>query len=128
MRSRVNRQEQVRGFAVGDRRARRQRHEVVGAPCQDHVPPWLLLQQLLEAQRDVEHQLGLGHAVAHGAGIVPAVAGVDHDARDAEAELARDREAAGHVGRRGAQRSEAAMGEGDAGGGARAWEIRRERQ
>ena len=59
--------------------------------------PGSLLQQFLEAQRDVEHELGFGDAVAHRAGIVAAVARIDDDARDAEAELAGHREAAAGV-------------------------------
>ena len=62
--------------------------------------PGCFLQQLLHAQRDVERQLGLGDAVAVRARIVAAMAGVDDDAGDAEAQLARQRELAVRVRRR----------------------------
>ena len=91
----MNRQEQVRAFAVGDRRALLERDEVVGAAGQDDLDAGNLLEQLLETQRDVEHELRFAHALALGAGIVAAVPGIDHDPRDAEAELTRHREAAG---------------------------------
>ena len=54
----------------------------------------LLSEQLAEPQRDVERQFGLVEPVRLRAGIVPAVPGVDDDARDAEPELARQRELA----------------------------------
>ena len=84
----MNRQEEIRPFAVGDRRALLERDEDVGVARHHDLDARLLLQQLLDAQRDVERELGFGDAVAVRAGIVAAVARVDHDARDAEAELA----------------------------------------
>ena len=66
----------------------------------------LLLEQLLQPQRDVEHELRFVDAVAVRAGIVAAVAGVDDDARDAEPELPRERELAVRVGERHRRRGE----------------------
>ena len=53
-----------------------------------------------QPQRDVEHELRLVDAVGLRAGIVAAVPGVDDDARDAEAELARERVVAAAIARR----------------------------
>ena len=57
-----------------------------------HLHAWLLLEQLLQPLRHVEHELRFVDAVAADAGIMPAVTGVDDDAIDAEAELSRERE------------------------------------
>ncbi len=98
-RIRVNRQEQIRVLAIGERRAVRQRDEFVGAPGEDHFDAVHFLQQLLDAQRDVQHELRFGDAFALRAWVAAAVPWVDDDARDAESELARHRETA--CGRRG---------------------------
>ena len=96
----VNRQEQVGPLAIGDRRPLLQRNEHVGVAGHDHLHTGLLLQQRLQPQRDVQRQLGFVDAVALRARIVPAVAGVDDDARHTQAELSRQGELAVGVGGR----------------------------
>ena len=60
--------------------------------------PELLAHQALEPQRHVEHEvLLLQAAAADGAGVVAAVAGVDHDPAGGEAELAGEAVVAGAV-------------------------------
>ena len=56
--------------------------------------PGCATQQLLQPQRDVEHQLRFIESLHLRARVVPAMAGVDDDARDAEPELPRQRESA----------------------------------
>ena len=58
------------------------------------------MQQLLEPQRDIEHQRRFDQALAEHAGIVAAMARIDHDARHAETQLPRNREATRGVRRR----------------------------
>ena len=70
----VNREKQIRALAVGDRRALLERDEVVRAAREDDVESRLCLEQLLQPQRDVEHELGLVDAVGLRARIVAAVA------------------------------------------------------
>ena len=60
----VDREEQIRAFAVGDRGPLLERNEDVGVAGHDHLDAGLLLEQLLQPQRDVEHQLRLVDAVA----------------------------------------------------------------
>ncbi len=62
--------------------------------------PDVFCEQFLEAQRHVEHEVGLVRSAALRARIVTAMARIDDDARDAEAELTGDRESAGQVARR----------------------------
>jgi hypothetical protein len=90
----MNREEEIGAFTVGDRRAFGQRHEVVGAARQDHVDARHLLEQFLDPHRDVEHELRFGNAFPFRTRVVTAMTGVDDDARHAEPELPRDREAA----------------------------------
>ena len=71
---RVNREEQVRLLAVGDRRPLLERHEHVGAAREHHLDARLLQQQLLEPQRHVEHEVGFLQVLALRAGVVAAVA------------------------------------------------------
>ncbi len=59
-----------------------------GAAGQHDFDARLLLQQLLEPQRDIERQVGFVEAARLRTGVVAAVPGIDHDARDAETELA----------------------------------------
>ena len=47
----------------------------------------MLLEQFLEPKRNIEDEVGFAEAVVHRAGIVAAMAGIDHDASDAQAEL-----------------------------------------
>jgi len=75
----VNREEKIPLLRVGDRRSFRQGDELVGAAREDHLDAWNLLQQLFEAERDIEHELGFGDAFALGAGIVSSVPWIDHD-------------------------------------------------
>ena len=94
-RVRVDRQEQVGLRAVRHLGARFERDVGVVAPRQDHFDAGLRQQPLLEAVRDVEHEPRLVHPVRLRAGIVPAVARVDHDARHLQPELARHGQLAG---------------------------------
>ena len=55
----VNRQEEVGALAVRDRRALLERDEDVGLARHHHFDAGLLLEQLLQPQRDVEHELRL---------------------------------------------------------------------
>ena len=55
------------------------------------MPGWFS-SSFFKPERHVEHELGLVHAVAVHAGIVPAVAGIEHDAGNAEPELPGQRE------------------------------------
>ncbi len=93
-RIRVNRQEQVGVLAIGDRGSLLERNVNVGAAGQHDLDAELLLQQLLEAQRDIERQRRFGEALGDRARIAAAVAGIDDDARHAQSELPRDRESA----------------------------------
>ena len=88
----MNREEQVRGFAVRNRGALFQRNEDVGIPRHHHLDPRLIVEQLRDAQRHVEDQFCFLIAVPVRAGIVAAVAGVDDNPRHPQAELTRDRE------------------------------------
>ena len=99
-RVRMDRQEQIRAFAVRDRGPLLERHEHVGVARHHDLHARLLLEQLLQPQRDVERQFRLVDAVALRARIVAAVAGVDDDARHAQPELPRERELAVRVRRR----------------------------
>ena len=76
----VNGQEQIGAFAIRDRRALLERNERIRASRQYHVDARLLLQDLLHALRDVEHQIRLDQPVRLRAGVVPAVPRIDHDA------------------------------------------------
>ena len=93
----VDREEQIGSLAIGDRGALFERDEHVAAARHHHLDARLLFEQLLDAQRDVERQLGFDDPVALRARIVAAVAGVDDDARHAQPELARQRELAVRV-------------------------------
>ena len=77
----MNREEQIGAGTIGHCRALLERDEDVGAARHDHLDARLVLQQLLEPQRDVEHDLGL-RRVAHAgdAWVMAAVARVDDDA------------------------------------------------
>ena len=84
----MNREEQVGAGAVGDRRSLLERDERVRATGHDHLDAGIL-QERLQTKRHVEDEVGLLDATGLGAGIVTAVASVDHDARHAETELPR---------------------------------------
>ena len=97
----VDREEEVGALRVGDRRpllegdeaVRRARHHDLGSQLLAHEP--------LHPQGDVEHDVLLLYAAGPDrARIVAAVAGVDHDAPRAEAELAGEAVGAGAVGLR----------------------------
>ena len=84
----VDRKEQIGLLAGRDGRALVERDELVAAPRQHDVDAGRR-EERLEAERDVEDDVGLRDALAEGPGVVPAVSGVDDDSRGAEAELAR---------------------------------------
>ena len=96
-RVRVNRQKEIRPLAVGDGRPLRQRHEVVGAPRQNHLGTRHLLKEFLDAQRDIEHERRLADRLARGAWIVASMTRIDDDAGHAQPELPRHRIPAAHV-------------------------------
>ena len=93
-------QEQIGVLAIRDRRSFLERDELVRAARQHDFDARRLLEQLLEPQRDVEHQFRFGDAVGDGAGVVAAVAGIDDDLRDAQAELTGERVVAASGARR----------------------------
>ena len=107
----VNRQEQVGPRPVGDVGALLERHVGVGAPRLDDLDAGLPQQQLLEAEGDVERQVGFAEALPARARVVAAVPGVDHDAGDPEPELARQRESAARVHRGRRRRRRVGAGE-----------------
>ena len=100
----MNRQKQIGRLAVGDGRARLERHILIIAPREHDFESLALLQDLFEPERDVEHESGFGDAERYRAGIVSAVAWIDHDPRNAEPELAGHGECAAAVHRRGDRR------------------------
>ncbi len=107
---RVDGNKQIGLRAVRDGGALLERHKSVVVARVDHVRAGqLLLDQRSQAQRHVEAQILLHQAVrTDGAGVVAAVAGVDHDAADFQSQSARQRAlaVAGGFGlRRGFQRS-----------------------
>ena len=85
----MDREEQIGLLAGRDGRALVERDELVAAPRQHDVDAGRR-QERLEAERDVEDDVGLRDALAEGARVVSAVPGVDDDLRGAEAELARE--------------------------------------
>ena len=115
----MNREEEIRALAVGEGRALLQWNEVVGTAGEDDFDAGDFLQEVLEAQRHVEDELGLGDAFAFRAGVVSAVAGVDHNPRHAETELTSDGESAGEIlrGRDGRRRRIRRFQGGDSGSG-----------
>jgi len=86
----VDREKQVGFLPVGNRGPLFERDVDVLAPGQDHLQPRLLLQQLLESQRDIQCQFSFVEPFYLRAWIMPPVSRVDHDARHAQSELARD--------------------------------------
>ena len=62
----------------------------VGAPRQHHLDSWFLRQHLLESQGDIQRQLRFGETLCRRSRILPAMSGVDDDARDAQSELTGD--------------------------------------
>ena len=84
----VNRQEEIGVLPVGDARPLLEFDERVGPARHHDVDARLLLQQLLQTQGHVQHEFRFTDLLAERSGIVPAMASVDDDARDAEAQLA----------------------------------------
>ena len=83
----VNRQKEVSAGLIRDLRSLLERDERARAARQNHLDAGLRSQQLLQLERDIQHELGFGEALRPGARIVPAMAGVDDDAPHAEPEL-----------------------------------------
>jgi hypothetical protein len=96
----MNREEHVGVLAIGDLGSFLERHVDVRPSREDDIDALVSLQELFQPQRDVEHQRGFVQPLPKHAGIVTAMARIDHDARYAQPELARDREAAHTVCRR----------------------------
>ena len=97
----MDRNEQVGLLLVGDRGASLQRNESVVLAGKDHVSAEAGLQQLAQSPADVEHQIFFLQAIGtDGAGIVSAVAGIDHDPADLQSQGA-DQRAVAARGRRG---------------------------
>ena len=77
--------EQVGLLFIGDGGAGLEGNEGIVVAGVDHLRTHAALKQLAEAQGHVKDELFLGQTVgADGAGIVPAVAGVDHDLANLE--------------------------------------------
>ena len=88
----MDRQEEVGLCLVGDRRTRLERDEGVVGPRVDHLRTELVMEQSAEPQRDVENNILLLNAVnAQRAGVMAAVAGVDHNTIDLETKGANQR-------------------------------------
>ena len=84
-------EEQIGSLAICDRRALFERNEFIGPAREHDLEAGHLFEQRLQAQRDIQHELGLGDAVGRGAWIVAAVTRIDDDLGDAQAQLTRQR-------------------------------------
>ncbi len=85
----VNGKEEIGLRLVGDGRSGLQRNEGVVIAGKDDVGAQALLEQLAQAQRDIEHHLLFFNATrSHGAGVMSTMAGIDDDAADLETECA----------------------------------------
>ena len=83
----VNGKEEIGLRLVGDGCTGLQRYEGIVIAGIDDVGTQALLEQLAKTQGDVEHHLLFFNATrSHGAGVVSAMAGIDDDAADLEAE------------------------------------------
>ena len=83
----MNGKEEVGLCLVGDRGARLQRNKRVVVTGVDHIGAQPLLQKLAETKRHVENHLFLfNSAGSHSSRVMPAVAGIDDDAANLEAE------------------------------------------
>jgi len=85
----VNRDEQIRPLAVGNRGAGFERYEGIVLPCVNHLGAQSRFQQPPEALGHVEHYVFFEQAVGtDGACVVPAVTGIDDDLADLQPQCA----------------------------------------
>src|SRR5271154_228173 len=83
----VNGKEEIGLRFVGDGRTRLQRYESIVIAGKDDVGSQALPEQFAKTQGDVEHHLLFFDATrSYGAGVMPAVARIDDEAADLEAE------------------------------------------